>query len=189
MPGHHSGLQGTGPGPPWGDRLGRRSLSGAREPAGPRFAGRHPGLPPPGPAAGLRLADLDHGRLGDAHATAARQCPSSGGSDACGPPRVLPWTRVKLRSLGRWSFKLGRSADRAESSQRGDSPTPRPGRGEVSVRLQVGVLTGPRPAPLTGLGRAGLGRATRKTPPPEPRAGGRGRPGCEASEDEKCKGP
>jgi hypothetical protein len=58
-------------------------------------------------------------------------------------------------------------------------------------RAAGGVLTGPRPAPAAGLGRAGRARGTRTTLQPEPRAGRRGRPGpdCSRAGHARCKGP
>jgi hypothetical protein len=85
-------------------------------------------------------------------------------------------TQVKFatRAAGRGS-RAGRRTGPVRVS--GESAYPRARAACRVSRAAGGVLTGPWPAPAAGLGRVGRARATRTTPPPELRAGRRGRPG------------
>jgi hypothetical protein len=87
-------------------------------------------------------------------------------------------------------LKLGRSADRLESSRgvAGPGPPTIPGRGAESAKQQVGVLTYPLPALLAGLGR----KSRPGSDPDRATAGAAGRRAVgQAAVDEhvECKGP
>jgi hypothetical protein len=88
--------------------------------------------------------------------------------------RTAMQVKFATRAAGRGS-RAGRRTGPARVS--GESAYPRARAACRVSRAAGGVLTGPWPAPAAGLGRVGRARATRTTPPPELRAGRRGRPG------------
>jgi hypothetical protein len=125
--------------------------------------------PPPGPAVGSRTDDTDL-RLGGLGRPGVSVMPrrartgrdGSGVHGSLGAPmrRAITLTGhdTRVRATGRSSW-AGRRPGPGPAVEAGRRPTNRPSSRAVSVKPQVGSLTGPWPALFAGLGRTGrLGR-------------------------------
>jgi hypothetical protein len=98
------------------------------------------------------------------------------GRATVGPARAASRARtpghVSSSLLGHRATLAGPVDGPGRTKSAGCQSTLGPGPASRVSQAAGGVLTGPRPAPAAGLGRAGLSRATRTTLPSDPRACG-----------------